>query len=232
MPNPSAVYLVAVVSRPPTSVAGPMPSSPPSRRRSSTTASSRTRATPSPSATRPPCWQSRCCFSWASSSASSPRSSVSGRSSHAPASAKRARSSSVSRALATRDSTAAVLPEILDVVRAEGRLRAGLDRTWQRRRQRARHRRHGRRGQAATAPAFVNVLRRMPGEEPARWVRLHMPGHVARARRDRLPRPDRGGPGRLRIDLGQPPIRLAGPRPNRDPTAGRRGRSDRPGARP
>ena len=99
----------------------------------------------------------------------------------------------VSRALATRDSTAAVLPEILDVLRAEG----GFARIWialgsddASERPVADSGGSGR----PTAPPMVNVLRRMPGDEPARWVRLHTPG------------PRRAGQGwtgyRVRIEAG------------------------------
>jgi two-component system sensor histidine kinase KdpD len=81
----------------------------------------------------------------------------------------------ISRALATRDSTAAVLPEILDVLRSEAR----LDRVWiALGADDASERLMADSGGAGkpVVPPLVNVLHRMPGEEPAKWIRLHVPG--------------------------------------------------------
>jgi two-component system sensor histidine kinase KdpD len=81
----------------------------------------------------------------------------------------------VSRALATRDSTDAVLPEILEVLRTH----AHMQRVWIGLGSDDASERvigdTGGDGKPA-APTFVNVLQRMPGEEPARWVRVHLPG--------------------------------------------------------
>jgi two-component system sensor histidine kinase KdpD len=83
----------------------------------------------------------------------------------------------VSRALATRPSTAAVLPTIAGILREEARMERvwiglGPDEALER-------------VAADTAKeprpapsALVQVLRRMPGDVPARWVRVHQPGRA------------------------------------------------------
>ncbi len=79
----------------------------------------------------------------------------------------------VSRALATRDSTAGVLPTIGQILRAE----THMERIW------VALGTEGRELVAAdtgtedrpASPAAHWVLRRMPGEEPARWLRVHQP---------------------------------------------------------
>ncbi len=81
----------------------------------------------------------------------------------------------VSRALATRASTTAVLSEIAEVVRREAGLRAvwfglGSDEASERIVATA--------GEGSPTTAAGNLqwqLRRMPGDEPARWVRIHLP---------------------------------------------------------
>ena len=103
----------------------------------------------------------------------------------------------ISRALATRDSTAAVLPDIVDVLCSQ----AQFDRVWI-----ALGRDDASERVAADstgpgkplAPPMVNVLRRMPGAEPARWVRVHLPGPR---------RPSQGVTAyRVRIEAGQVPF--------------------------
>lgn len=81
----------------------------------------------------------------------------------------------ISRELVTRESTAAVLPTIAAILRAE----AGMDRVWI-----ALGGDPGRERVAADTggperPPSVGlqrVLRRMPGEEPAQWIRVHQAG--------------------------------------------------------
>ncbi len=79
----------------------------------------------------------------------------------------------VSRALATRTTTAAVLPAIAAILRAEAR----MDRVWV-----ALGPEGSERVVADTSadvrldvPSVHLVLRRMPGDEPAQWVRVHSP---------------------------------------------------------
>jgi two-component system sensor histidine kinase KdpD len=68
----------------------------------------------------------------------------------------------VSRTLVTRPSTTAVLAEITAILQAETR----MERVWAA---------FGRddTDERQSAGAMVNVLRRQPGDEPARWLRLH-----------------------------------------------------------
>lgn len=134
----------------------------------------------------------------------------------------------VSRALATRDSTNAVLPEILDVLRTQ----ASMQRVWIGLGSDDASERliadTGGYGKPA-APTFVNVLKRMPGEEPARWVRVHLPGPrresmAATAYRVRI----EAGQIPLRLDLGAPRARRAPAEPDRNTADGRRRRPDWP----
>jgi two-component system, OmpR family, sensor histidine kinase KdpD len=81
----------------------------------------------------------------------------------------------VSRALATRDSTAAVLPEIATALRGEARMERvwialGSDEASER------IAADSGEGVRPTVPGMHRFLRRMPGDEPARWVRIHQPG--------------------------------------------------------
>jgi two-component system sensor histidine kinase KdpD len=81
----------------------------------------------------------------------------------------------VSRALATRESTAAVLPQLIDIVMRE----AVMARVWI-----TLGKDQGDERVVADSdadnrlvlPGVVNQLTRMPGDEPARWVRVHQPG--------------------------------------------------------
>jgi two-component system, OmpR family, sensor histidine kinase KdpD len=81
----------------------------------------------------------------------------------------------VSHALATRPSTPAVLPEIANVLRDEAR----MGRVWFSLGTDPAHERvmadTDERG-ARPGPALVWVLQRMPGDTPARWDRVHQPG--------------------------------------------------------
>lgn len=104
----------------------------------------------------------------------------------------------VSRALATRSSTLGVLREIADVVRREAGLTGawfslGPDEAAERVVAAA-----GTEG-APPAPSLIWQLRRMPGEEPAQWVRLHLPS-AARGRD--APEARRGDTYRVRIEAG------------------------------
>jgi two-component system, OmpR family, sensor histidine kinase KdpD len=82
----------------------------------------------------------------------------------------------VSRALATRASTIAVLPEIASILRTE----ADLERVWVGlSREAGPERVVADTGGSAAAPAPTAshaVLRRMPGNLPAEWIRVHQPG--------------------------------------------------------
>jgi two-component system sensor histidine kinase KdpD len=87
----------------------------------------------------------------------------------------------VSRELATRESTLAVLPTIARIVRDE----SGMARVWI-----ALGPDAGERVAADTsdgprsAPSFQYVLRPAPGDEPATWVRVHVPGQARPASPD------------------------------------------------
>jgi two-component system, OmpR family, sensor histidine kinase KdpD len=88
----------------------------------------------------------------------------------------------VSRALATRSSTTDVLSEIAEVVRREAGLQAvwfalGANDAGERVAAVA-----GESGPAGTAATLHWQLRRAPGDEPARWVRIHNPPPAGRAR--------------------------------------------------
>ena len=82
----------------------------------------------------------------------------------------------VSRALATRGSTIAVLPEIAAVLQTEG----DLERVWVGLTREAGPERvvadTGGSGAAPAPTASHAVLRRMPGNTPAEWIRVHQPG--------------------------------------------------------
>jgi len=108
----------------------------------------------------------------------------------------------VSRALATRDSTTGVLPEIAEHLRAAARMTSlwialGPDDQ----------------GEAIAAlageppppatPALRWVLRRTPGAEPAIWVRIHSAG--ARAPRRQAP-PEPQATYRVHIEVGARPL--------------------------
>jgi two-component system sensor histidine kinase KdpD len=77
----------------------------------------------------------------------------------------------LSRALATRESTPPILPEIIDILRSQ----ADMSRVWvalggdDASERVAADSGDGR----PSIPGLVEVLRRMPGEEPARWFRVH-----------------------------------------------------------
>jgi two-component system sensor histidine kinase KdpD len=80
----------------------------------------------------------------------------------------------LSRELATRESTTAVLPEIAEILRSEARLlrvwiSIGVDDPTE----------HVAADTSPdprpTRPGAVRVLRRRPGDEPAQWVRVHLP---------------------------------------------------------
>ena len=84
-----------------------------------------------------------------------------------------------------------------------------------------------------TPTASHAVLRRMPGDTPAQWVKVHQPG-VRRAGGLRAPRPPGGHRGRRaddRIRLGSPGTQRRRTGSGRDAAARRRGRPDRPGPR-
>ena len=101
----------------------------------------------------------------------------------------------VSRTLATRDSTAAVLPAIAGIVRHEAR----MARVWIALGDDSRERVVADTGTdpLPARPSVQHVLRRMPGDEPAQWVRVHLAGQ---------PRPSRAGTPlethRVRIEAG------------------------------
>jgi two-component system sensor histidine kinase KdpD len=80
----------------------------------------------------------------------------------------------VSRALATRESIPAVLPMVAKIVRDE----SGMARVWIGLGDEGRERTAGDTSDAPrpALPAVQHVLRRAPGDEPATWVRLHLPG--------------------------------------------------------
>lgn len=85
----------------------------------------------------------------------------------------------VSRALATRDSTPAVLPVLCSIVRDQ----ANMARTWIVLESEGRERvaaDTGLGGPVAPPPVHT-VLRRRPGDEPAEWVLVHQPGATRRA---------------------------------------------------
>ena len=104
----------------------------------------------------------------------------------------------ISRALATRESTTAVLPEIAEQVRVAARMTSawvalGPDDAGERVAAMA--------GEPPppSAAALHWVLRRAPGDEPARWVRIHAGGMA----RPRLPvGTDRPATYRVRIEVG------------------------------
>ena len=79
----------------------------------------------------------------------------------------------VSHALATRESTAAVLPTIAHILLDE----TGMERVWIALGEDAPERVAADTGsdQRPTLPALQRVLRRMPGNEPAQWLRIHQP---------------------------------------------------------
>ncbi|HXG39770.1 MAG TPA: ATP-binding protein [Candidatus Limnocylindrales bacterium] len=86
----------------------------------------------------------------------------------------------LSRALATRESTLAVLPEVTEALASETR----MTRVWialgpDDAAERIASDSGGR--EPPTVPGLVGVLRRTPGDEPARWVRVHQPSPRSRA---------------------------------------------------
>ena len=83
----------------------------------------------------------------------------------------------VSRELATRPSTDAVLPTIAGILQVE----AGLSRVWVTLSGPAAEHVVADTGgtERPYAGTVVRVLKRMPGDEPARWIRVHQPGPVA-----------------------------------------------------
>ena len=86
----------------------------------------------------------------------------------------------VSFALATRESTDGVLPAIVALLRKETR----FDRVWIALGEDSRERVVADTGgeQPAALPTHVHLLRRMPGEEPAQWLRIHQPSPLRAAR--------------------------------------------------
>jgi two-component system sensor histidine kinase KdpD len=81
----------------------------------------------------------------------------------------------VSRAIATRQTTADVLRQVIDIVRSE----ATMARVWIALRPDQGEERvvaDSDAGQKLVVPGVVNQLTRMPGDVPARWVRVHQPG--------------------------------------------------------
>jgi two-component system, OmpR family, sensor histidine kinase KdpD len=101
-----------------------------------------------------------------------------------------------SRALATRESTTGVLSEIAELLRRAARMTSvwialGPDDGSERIAALA-----GEPPQPGGVPLHW-VLRRMPGDEPARWIRIHTGG----SNRPRLPG-DRGAAYRVRIEVG------------------------------
>jgi len=85
----------------------------------------------------------------------------------------------ISRELVTRDSTFAVLPTVVETLRAETDMTRvwislGADDASER------IAADTELGARAAVPALQFVLRRMPGDEPAHWVRVHQPSGRAR----------------------------------------------------
>lgn len=86
----------------------------------------------------------------------------------------------ISRALATRESTMLVLPDVVDILRSE----TGMERVWV-----AIGVDDPRELVAADtspdaprpSPGSMFVLRRMPGDAPAQWIRVHLPGKGPRS---------------------------------------------------
>ncbi|HEX2626369.1 MAG TPA: ATP-binding protein [Candidatus Limnocylindrales bacterium] len=103
----------------------------------------------------------------------------------------------VSRALATRASTTAVLQEIATLLRRAGSMNAlwiamGADDGSERVVAEA---------GSPSRPSLYWQLRRMPGDEPARWVRIH-PGGAVRGRAATAPAPAGIEAFRVRIEAG------------------------------
>src|SRR5215213_570339 len=123
----------------------------------------------------------------------------------------------VSRALATRRSTMAVLPEVAEQLRRASRMRSlwialGPDDGGERVAALA--------GDAPTPGNPLHwVLRRMPGDEPARWIRIHIGGAPAHGRQ-RHP----SATYRVRIEVG--PRALGSIWASRDVVAGHPDRSE------
>jgi two-component system sensor histidine kinase KdpD len=101
----------------------------------------------------------------------------------------------ISRALATRTSTLAVLPTFAQILRSETR----MDRVWIALGSETRERVAADSSQEPrpALPSVQLVLRRMPGDTPAEWLRVHLPAAT---------RPGRSGPQleayRVRIEGG------------------------------
>jgi two-component system sensor histidine kinase KdpD len=105
----------------------------------------------------------------------------------------------VSRALATRRSTPAVLPEVVTILQGT----TGMRRVWVSLGRDDATERVAAASGAPVEPGIASsspheVLRRMPGDEPAQWVRVHPPA-FGRARRAR----EAATLYRVRIDVGQ-----------------------------
>lgn len=102
----------------------------------------------------------------------------------------------ISRALATRESTTAVLPEIADLLRHAARMAS----TWIALGPDDAGERIVAMSGAPPPPGAVLhwVLRRMPGDEPARWVRIHIGGAAVRTHTPA----DRQATYRVRVEVG------------------------------
>ena len=82
----------------------------------------------------------------------------------------------VSRALATRESTAMVLPTIAKILKDE----TAMERVWIALGDDGHERvvADSGIGNRPSLPALQRVLRRMPGNEPAQWLRIHQPAQI------------------------------------------------------
>ena len=204
-----------------------------SHRSSSTTSSSPTRATRSRSANPPSGSASSCCCSSASSSGSSRRCNGPGPRMRRPASARRAPcSTSAGRLRPEREPRRSCRRSPASCA-AEAR----MDRVWVALGPDGSERVVADTGTDARldVPSVHLVLRRMPGDEPAQWVRVHAPtrlpgskgGRDLEAYRVRI---EAAGDG-ARLDLGASAARRRRPRRCRDPAPRRGRRPDRPGNR-
>jgi two-component system sensor histidine kinase KdpD len=79
----------------------------------------------------------------------------------------------ISRVLATRESTHGTLLEIIDILRSQ----AGLRRVWVTLgpEEAAERVTADSNGGSRPSPGLVHVLQRTPGDQPARWIRIHQP---------------------------------------------------------
>ena len=82
----------------------------------------------------------------------------------------------VGRELATRDSTLAILPTLVQIVRDE----SGMERVWLALGPDSQERTVADTGAGPRpeSPSVLQVLSRKPGDEPAAWVRVHVPGRT------------------------------------------------------